>query len=45
MSSRSGGPRRAEAGADVTRVLEPGDERGGRWLREVGATELIRRIT
>ncbi|MFF2408692.1 DNA-processing protein DprA [Streptomyces sp. NPDC058092] len=33
------------ARAALTRVLEPGDERGGRWLREIGAVELIRRIT
>ncbi|MEU9761628.1 DNA-processing protein DprA [Streptomyces sp. NPDC047985] len=28
----------------LTRILEPGDERGGRWLREYGAVELLRRI-
>lgn len=39
------GDRERLARAALTRVLEPGDERGGRWLREVGATELIRRIT
>ncbi|THA30517.1 DNA-protecting protein DprA [Streptomyces sp. A1277] len=33
------------ARAALTRVLEPGDERGGRWLRECGAAELWRRIT
>ncbi|MER5358849.1 DNA-processing protein DprA [Streptomyces sp. NPDC002785] len=33
------------ARAALTRILEPGDERGGRWLRECGAVELIRRIT
>ncbi|MEU6017256.1 DNA-processing protein DprA [Streptomyces sp. NPDC047515] len=33
------------ARAALTRVLEPGDEQGGRWLRECGAVELIRRIT
>lgn len=33
------------ARAALTRVMEPGDERGGRWLRECGAVELIRRIT
>ncbi|MFF8915758.1 DNA-processing protein DprA [Streptomyces sp. NPDC015032] len=33
------------ARAALTRVLEPGDERGGRWLRELGAVELMRRIT
>lgn len=39
------GDRERLARAALTRVLEPGDERGGRWLREVGAAELIRRIT
>ncbi|WP_406455333.1 DNA-processing protein DprA [Streptomyces sp. NBC_00876] len=33
------------ARAALTRVLEPGDERGGRWLRECGGAELMRRIT
>ncbi|MFE7626049.1 DNA-processing protein DprA [Streptomyces sp. NPDC057509] len=33
------------ARAALTRVLEPGDEHGGRWLRECGAAELWRRIT
>ncbi|WP_326700103.1 DNA-processing protein DprA [Streptomyces sp. NBC_01754] len=33
------------ARAALTRVLEPGDERGGRWIREVGAVELMRRLT
>lgn len=33
------------ARAALTRVFEPGDERGGRWLRETGASELIRRLT
>nr|WP_285565706.1 DNA-processing protein DprA [Streptomyces sp. RTGN2] len=33
------------ARAALTRVLEPGDVRGGRWLRECGGAELIRRIT
>lgn len=33
------------ARAALSRVLEPGDERGGRWLRECGAGELLRRIT
>ncbi|MEU5659598.1 DNA-processing protein DprA [Streptomyces sp. NPDC047737] len=32
------------ARAALTRVFEPGDERGGRWLREVGAVELVRRL-
>ncbi|GLV81249.1 hypothetical protein Slala03_09380 [Streptomyces lavendulae subsp. lavendulae] len=40
-----------EAGAEVlarvalTRVLEPGDECGGRWLREHGAVGLMRILT
>ncbi|URM92598.1 DNA-processing protein DprA [Streptomyces sp. MRC013] len=29
----------------MCRVLEPGDEHGGRWLRELGPTELLRRLT
>ncbi|MEU0988072.1 DNA-processing protein DprA [Streptomyces sp. NPDC005953] len=32
------------ARAALTRVIEPGDERGGRWLREFGATELLARL-
>ncbi|MEU5310015.1 DNA-processing protein DprA [Streptomyces sp. NPDC021562] len=28
----------------LTRVLEPGDEVGGRWLREYGASEVVRRL-
>ncbi|UQX03220.1 DNA-processing protein DprA [Streptomyces sp. RerS4] len=33
------------ARAALTRVLEPGDEHGGRWLRELGAAEVMRRLT
>ncbi|MFI6288814.1 DNA-processing protein DprA [Streptomyces sp. NPDC051018] len=33
------------ARAALTRVLEPGDERGGRWLGEFGAQELLARLT
>ncbi|MFD3545075.1 DNA-processing protein DprA [Streptomyces sp. NPDC058655] len=33
------------ARAALTRVLEPGDEHGGRWLREHGAAGLIRLLT
>ncbi|MFF3338388.1 DNA-processing protein DprA [Streptomyces flavidovirens] len=33
------------ARAALTRVIEPGDEDGGRWLRECGAVELMRRLT
>ncbi|MEV5976828.1 DNA-processing protein DprA [Streptomyces sp. NPDC052114] len=28
----------------LTRVLEPGDAAGGRWLREAGAVEVLRRL-
>ncbi|MEU3890109.1 DNA-processing protein DprA [Streptomyces sp. NPDC029041] len=28
----------------LTRVLEPGDEAGGRWVRELGAREVVRRL-
>ncbi|MFF8833620.1 DNA-processing protein DprA [Streptomyces sp. NPDC015131] len=34
-----------QARAALTRVVEPGDEHGGRWLRELGAAELLRRLT
>ncbi|MFD9533711.1 DNA-processing protein DprA [Streptomyces sp. NPDC060010] len=33
------------ARAALTRVLEPGDAHGGRLLRELGAVELMRRLT
>lgn len=33
------------ARAALTRVVEPGDEHAGRWLRELGAVELLRRLT
>ncbi|MFF0447080.1 DNA-processing protein DprA [Streptomyces sp. NPDC004609] len=33
------------ARAALTRVMEPGDERGGRWLAEFGARELLARLT
>ncbi|WP_046776328.1 DNA-processing protein DprA [Streptomyces yangpuensis] len=33
------------ARAALTRVLEPGDAHGGRWLREHGATGLLRLLT
>lgn len=39
------GARERLARAALTRVLEPGDERAGRWLRECGGVELMRRIT
>ncbi|MEU9148242.1 DNA-processing protein DprA [Streptomyces sp. NPDC048349] len=48
----AGGPGPPAAGeqevlarAALTRVLEPGEERGGRWLREYGAVGLIRMLT
>nr|WP_309074928.1 hypothetical protein [Streptomyces sp. NWU339] len=28
----------------LTRVLEPGDETGGRWVRELGAREVVSRL-
>ncbi|MGW7080666.1 DNA-processing protein DprA [Streptomyces sp. NPDC054866] len=28
----------------LTRILEPGDEVGGRWLRESGAVDVVRRL-
>ncbi|WP_327215143.1 DNA-processing protein DprA [[Kitasatospora] papulosa] len=39
------GERERLARAALTRVFEPGDERGGRWIREAGPVELIRRLT
>ncbi|MFG3494592.1 DNA-processing protein DprA [Streptomyces sp. NPDC047928] len=33
------------ARAALTRVIEPGDEHGGRWLREHGPAELLARLT
>ncbi|WP_345044807.1 DNA-processing protein DprA [Streptomyces sannanensis] len=33
------------ARAALTRVIEPGDESGGRWLREYGAEAVLRRLT
>ncbi|MEU2431205.1 DNA-processing protein DprA [Streptomyces sp. NPDC007861] len=33
------------ARAALTRVVEPGDEHGGRWLRQHGAVELMARLT
>jgi DNA processing protein len=32
------------ARAALTRIVEPGDEVAGRWLREVGAVEVVRRL-
>ncbi|WSQ55259.1 DNA-processing protein DprA [Streptomyces sp. NBC_01218] len=29
----------------LTRIVEPGDERAGRWLREHGPAEVLRRLT
>lgn len=33
------------ARAALCRIIEPGDEHGGRWLRELGAQELLHRLT
>ncbi|MFI6567003.1 DNA-processing protein DprA [Streptomyces sp. NPDC050534] len=43
---RAGGDPEAERLARVllARVLEPGDEVGGRWVREIGAPEVARRL-
>jgi len=43
---RAGGEPEAERLARVllARVLEPGDEVGGRWVREIGAPEVARRL-
>ncbi|MFE4451732.1 DNA-processing protein DprA [Streptomyces sp. NPDC056796] len=40
----AGDGRERLARAALTRVFEPGDERGGRWIREIGPVELIRRL-
>lgn len=49
VRTRAGGGGVADAErlarAALTRVLEPGDEHGGRWLREFGAVELMCRLT
>ncbi|WP_373298589.1 DNA-processing protein DprA [Streptomyces melanogenes] len=47
VPATSGGPGERErlARAALTRVIEPGDERAGRWLRTYGAVELMRRLT
>jgi DNA processing protein len=37
--------RERTARAALTRILEPGDGHGGRWLREFGAQELLARLT
>lgn len=37
--------RERTARAALTRILEPGDEHGGRWLRDFGAQELLARLT
>ncbi|MFJ1597115.1 DNA-processing protein DprA [Streptomyces sp. NPDC088261] len=39
------GPGERLARAALTRVLEPGDEHGGRWLAEFGAVGLLARLT
>ncbi|MFJ8644990.1 DNA-processing protein DprA [Streptomyces sp. NPDC093546] len=44
MSGTAGEEERL-ARATLTRVLEPGDEHGGRWLRELGPLELLARLT
>ncbi|GHD05499.1 hypothetical protein GCM10010334_56060 [Streptomyces finlayi] len=43
-SVRAGEEARA-ARAALTGIIEPGDETGGRWLREHGPVEVLRRLT
>lgn len=52
MTGRGHGGTGSEPGTDerlarvlLTRVVEPGDEAAGRWLRELGAVEAARRLT
>ncbi|MFG2619197.1 DNA-processing protein DprA [Streptomyces sp. NPDC048507] len=48
MSAAGGAPEPGPevlARAALTRVLEPGDEHGGRWLREFGAARLMGLLT
>ncbi|MFE9723343.1 DNA-processing protein DprA [Streptomyces sp. NPDC005794] len=42
MSAHGLNTRERLARAALTRVFEPGDERGGRWIREIGPVELLR---
>lgn len=44
MTSGSASDEERLARAALTRILEPGDEVGGRWLREDGALEVVRRL-
>ncbi|MEV5942679.1 DNA-processing protein DprA [Streptomyces sp. NPDC051994] len=44
MNAAAAGAERL-ARAALTRVIEPGDERAGRWLRTYGPVELMRRLT
>ncbi|GAA0916618.1 DNA-processing protein DprA [Streptomyces thermoalcalitolerans] len=44
MSTPAGPDRDLLARVFLSRVLEPGDETGGRWLREFGAEEVARRL-
>ncbi|MEV8525470.1 DNA-processing protein DprA [Streptomyces sp. NPDC052000] len=44
MNAAAAGAERL-ARAALTRVIEPGDERVGRWLRTYGPVELMRRLT
>ncbi|WP_406136364.1 DNA-processing protein DprA [Streptomyces sp. NBC_01089] len=44
MSTTDTGGEERVARAALTRIIEPGDELGGRWLRELGPVELWRRL-
>ncbi|AZM59797.1 MULTISPECIES: DNA-processing protein DprA [unclassified Streptomyces] len=44
MSAAAGGEGELLGRIFLTRVLEPGDETGGRWVRELGVDEVVRRL-
>lgn len=44
MSAAAGGEGELHGRIFLTRVLEPGDETGGRWVRELGVDEVVRRL-
>src|SRR5690606_33304544 len=44
MSAAAGGEGELLGRIFLTRVLEPGDETGGRWVRELGVDEVVHRL-
>ncbi|MEU5520240.1 DNA-processing protein DprA [Streptomyces sp. NPDC093250] len=44
MSAAAGPARELLGRVFLTRVVEPGDETGGRWVREFGVEEVVRRL-